>query len=153
MSNDKITQDEINAYLNSSISDLAELPEFVPFPAGLHMCVMDYEVRKLGDDPAFCLKLTGQETVELSDPDNDKPIEAGHEVELSFNLNNEFGQGRLRQLAEKFAIQQGLDPATTPIGVAMEPFKGATLGFLTTVRVDKKDPSKKYTQIKDIHFG
>lgn len=145
-----MTKENLDSLLDTSIEDLAELPEFPVYHAGVHKCVFDYEARKIGDNPSLVIKLKLVETVELANPDEDAPMEAGLETEMSYNLANEFGQGRARGLADKFLIAQGKETGT--LREAFEPFKGAELTFLTNVRVDKNDKTKKYCGIKDVFF-
>lgn len=143
-------QAALDALLDNTISDLADLPEFKPFPAGAHRCVFNYGTKMIGENPSLLIKLKAVETVELSDPDNDQPLEAGTEIEVPYNLANEFGQGMIKKLAAKFLAAQGMEDGN--FRQAFDPFVGNELIFVTTLRTDKKDAEKKYTGIAEVIF-
>ena len=151
-----MTQDQdLSSLLDSSIGDLAELPESVVFAAGAHRCNFDYEVRLSNGEPKipmFRIKLKCIETLELNNPEKDTAPKPGDETEITYNMNNEYGQGALRALTTLFCKQQGLDEKTATINQALQAYKGGSLVFVTKVRVDKKDPSKQYGDIVTVIF-
>lgn len=152
--NQETNQDDIMSLLDSSISDLADAPEFKPFPQGAHRCKFDYTVRQVGEAkiPMFSVTLKIIETLELNNPETDTVPVVGSETEVSYNMANEYGQGELKALAAKFCAHQGLDPAVASLNEAFSAYKGGELVFITKVRVNKKDKTQMYTNIVDVLF-
>ena len=46
------TQVSIDSILDSTLDDLADMPEFKPFPAGAHKCTFDFEAKTINGKPA-----------------------------------------------------------------------------------------------------
>lgn len=137
---------DMDDLLDMSIGDLADLPEFKSYPAGAHRVVFDWEKKKVNDQRAIEFKLTALETLELSDPVADVPLEAGTETTVLFQLDNEIAQGKFKPLVTILANHHGV--STT--GEALLASKGMEITVVTSVRKDKKDVTKTYTTIENI---
>ena len=138
----------IDALLDSTLDDLADLPEFKVFPAGAYNGSVELAIKKMGDNMGVELKFVNQETVELSDPTQDSPA-VGATTSTSFMLNNEFGQGALKKVLA--SLKEGLQ---LPDGMSsreiMEASKGTVCMVVFTTRADKNDATKVYQGLKNL---
>lgn len=138
----------IDALLDSSLDDLADLPEFKLFPAGAYNVTIELTPKAMGDNPGVELKVTNMGVVELSDPTAEVPAE-GATTSVGFLLNNEFGQGALKEVLK--SLKEGLN-ISQPISNRdlMEAAKGAQCMVVLTTRTDKKDATKTYQGLKSL---
>jgi len=144
----------LDQLLDTSISDLADLPEFKQPPAGAHRCYFNLSAKEVGGEPALVMNFKVIETLEL-EVETDKPLEAGDEFDITSTMTNEFGQGLVKSVAAKACAAQGVDPETVTLGQSFEPFIGGEVIAFTGLRVDKKDKSKTprhFVTLKDIVF-
>jgi hypothetical protein len=91
-----MSNDNFDSILDANLDDLADLPEFANFPAGVHRCTVSMQQKTINNKPAIEVTLTGIETVELSKPEEDKPINAGQTSSAAYFMDNEFGKAHLR---------------------------------------------------------
>jgi len=144
----------LDQLLDTSISDLADLPEFKQPPAGAHRCYFNLSAKEVGGEPALVMNFKVIETLEL-EVETDKPLEAGDEFDITSTMTNEFGQGLVKSVAVKACAAQGVDPETVTLSQSFEPFIGGEVIAFTGLRVDKKDKSKTprhFVTLKDIVF-
>lgn len=139
--------DEMNmdSLLDETLDDLEDLPEFKPYPAGAHQALATFEQKIINDSAAIELSFKLVETLELADPQDTMP-EQGATASTMFMLNNEFGRGNLKKCAMPFGEAMGL----TTIREIVEGVKDVECVILTSIRTDKKDPDKKYLNVKEI---
>jgi len=145
----------LDQLLDTSISDLADLPEFKQPPAGAHRCYFNLAIKEINKEPALVMNFKVIETLELEDPENDKPLEAGDEFDISSIMTNKFGQGLVKSVAAKACATQGVDPETASLGQSFAPYIGGEVIAFTGLQVDKKDKSKTprhFVTLKDIVF-
>lgn len=153
----------LDQLLDTSISDLADLPEFKQPPAGAHRCYFNLSAKEVGGEPALVMTFKVIETLELETPEKDKPLEAGDEFDITSTMTNEFGQGLVKSVAAKACLAQGIDPAAlelpgaekVTLGEAFAAYIGGEVIAFTGLRVDKKDKSKTprhFVTLKDIVF-
>lgn len=119
--------------LDLSLDDIADLPEFKVFPAGAHRCTMALEKKEINKHPAWELKLTVIETVELPDP-TETPPEAGTESSVAFMMDNEFGQGNLKRVITPVGQHFGI----AKMGALAEASRGAEVLAVTKQRQNKE---------------
>lgn len=141
----------VDALLDSTLDELADLPEFKNFPAGAYNGTIELQVKKMGDNTGVELKFTNQEVVELSDaatPEADIPAPTAT-TSVGFLLNNEFGQGAFKEVLK--SLKEGLNLAEgTSNREIMEAAKGASVMCVFTLRKDKNDAEKKYQGLKKL---
>lgn len=145
---------DMDALLDGTLDDLKDLPEFKPFPRGVHRCTLSIESKKIDGWPAFELKLKALETVELSDSTTDQPVEKGAETSVAYFMKHEkdivaeLGQGKFKQImaaaAEKFGAKKN--------GELIADAQGAEVLVVTALR-DNKDKTKKFTDIEALTFA
>lgn len=150
-----ITQNAANIddLLDGTLDDLADAPSFKPFPAGAHICKINWEVKKIGESPAVELKLTHVSTAELANEADVMPA-AGDTTSVAFILKkkdgtkNELGEGQWKEILASLK-EGGLQGSNREVMAASE---GMEVLVVTIVRTDKRDPQdiKHYTQIKTV---
>lgn len=139
-----MTTANLDALLDASLDDLADLPEFVVFPAGAHHCTAYLESKEVNNNPCIELKLKLIETKEYANPeDAAKPLEAGAESSMLFNLTNEFGQGKLKPIARVFGTHFGLSKLSEIIEATKD---GVEVMAVTKTR-QNKDKTQTYLEV------
>lgn len=134
----------LNDLLDANLDDLADLPEFSVFPAGVHKVVISWEQKTVNNHPSIELKMKAIETEELSNPE-DTPLTAGAEGSVLFMLDNEFGQGKLKQIIKPLAGATGQGQLRGII----EASNGMEVSVVTKVR-QNKDRTQSYTDVSKI---
>lgn len=129
---------DLDSLLDGTLDDLADLPEFKPFPAGAHTCVFDFEEKKVNDKSAVEFKFKAIETVELSNQE-DTPVKAGDTCNVLCILKNndgsrnEFSEGTIKMVAA--ALKENFPGASTR--EILTNAKGAEVLIVTTIRKGK----------------
>lgn len=145
-----MSENNFDALLDANLDDLADLPEFASFPAGVHRATLDITKKEINNKPMMEIKLTGIETVELSKPEEDKPITAGQVSSALFDLTNEFAQGNFKKLISPLAAALGV----TSIREIIEQATGTEVEAVTAFRKGKAKPGETeipvYFEIKKI---
>lgn len=134
----------IDSLLDSTIDDLADLPEFAIFPNGVHKVVVKWESKEVNKHPCIELKMIAVETMELANA-ADIPLVAGTESSVLFMLDNEFGQGKIKALMQTFAGACG----TKSIRETMEASNGMEVQVVTKMR-QNKEKTQWYTDVTKI---
>lgn len=93
--------------LDSTLDDLADLPEFVTAPSGAYRVTIELKGKDIAKNPAVELAMKVVETVELTNPEEDKPLIPGTEFSTAFMLNNEYGQGALKEVLKTLQAVAG----------------------------------------------
>jgi hypothetical protein len=146
---------DIEALLDRNLDDIADLPEFKTFPAGIHKCTIAWErkdMKKTVDGsekqvPHMQLTLTHIETLELADQADANNIpKVGDKCSTAYDLTNEFAMGALKKAVSSLGESQGV----TKIGDIIRTTNGFEVAAVTKVRKDKTDKDKKYLQVEDL---
>ena len=87
----------MDALLEGSLDDLADLPEFKPYPIGVHRAQIFLEPKKVNDKLAISVNFKYVSVVELADP-LDKVPEVGAVANVLCQMDNEFGQGLFKKI-------------------------------------------------------
>ena len=133
---------DIDSLLDATLDDLADVPEFKPFPKGTHKCTLNIAQKDINGHAAMEWKLTGQETIELADPE-DTPIKAGDVCSGAFILTkdeggkkvvNELAQGQFKELLKPFTAHFG----TATNRDTVEAMNGCTVVATMGQRAGKK---------------
>lgn len=145
MAEAKETEFNVDALLDGTLDDLADLPAFEPYRAGTHVVQINIEGPiKVNNHPSFKLKMKLIETKELADS-NETAQAPGTEAEVLFPMDNEYGQGGFKKvlagLNETFQKKSNRE--------IIEAAQGAECLVITTVR-GNKDKTAFYTAIKEI---
>lgn len=143
MSNSDFNMDAI---LDGTLDDLADVPEFKPFPAGTHKAVISFEAKKVNNHPSVEVKLTAIETIELPDNSGAEPVSPGQEGTVLYMMDNELGQGKFKNLLRELAKHFGEGKTNRQI---MEDANKAEVLVVTTLRPNK-DKTKMYMDIDSI---
>lgn len=134
----------IDSLLDSQIDDLADLPEFAVFPNGVHKVSIKWESKEVNKHPCLELKMTAIETVELSNA-ADTPLAAGTESSVLYMLDNEFGQGKMKEVMKVLSGACG----TKSIKETMEASNGMEIQVVTKVR-QNKEKTQSYTDVVSV---
>lgn len=92
----------LDSLLDGTLDDLADLPEFKPFPAGAHKCLIDFIAGKDAKKPSFQVKLTAVETLEVDDGVD--PLVKGAQTSIFISFlkkdgeRNEFAEGVFKKI-------------------------------------------------------
>lgn len=139
---------EINmdSLLDGTLDDLADLPEFRPFPPGLHRAIFNWEQKVVANHPSIEVKFKAKETIELSKPADDadnKPLVGGEEASVLYMMDNEIGQGSFKEnVLKPLAAHYGAKVTRELLAEA----KGAEVMIVTDLR-ENKEKTKKYMSI------
>jgi hypothetical protein len=137
--------DALDTLLDSSIDDLADMPEFAVYPNGVHRVIINWEKKEVNGHPSMELKMKAIETVELANPASDTPLAAGTEASVLFMLDNEFGQGSFKTIIKELAAATG----TAKISEAVEASNGMEVQVVCKVR-QNKDKTQSYTGVTKV---
>ena len=136
--------DMLNDLLDANLDDLADLPEFGVFPAGVHKVVIKFESKEVNKHPCLELQMTAIETEELSNPE-DTPLTQGAGGSVLFMLDNEFGQGKLKSIIKPLAAATG----QSSLRAIVEAANGMEVSVVTKIR-QNKDKTQSYTDVSKI---
>lgn len=146
----------IDDLLDGTLDDLSDMPEFKPFPIGIHRMTINWDgPKEVSGVPSIELKLTIIETAELKNP-TDTPPKAGDTTNILFMLKrkegdtlvkNELGEGQFKAVLA--AIKPAFD-ASLSNRQLMEESQGFEILGATGHRINKTDKSKIYTTLDNI---
>lgn len=137
---------DLDSILDSSIDDLADLPEFGIYPSGAHRVSIKWEQKEVNKHPSMELKMTMIETVELTNPEADEPVAAGVESSALFMLDNEFGQGAFKKIMKSLAEACG----TQKISETVEASNGMEVTVVVVTKPDKKDHTTMRMNVRSV---
>ena len=112
---DKELITDVDALLDGTLDDLADMPEFKPFPVGTHKIKPHLESKKINGFSAIEFKVTAIETIELPSGSQDAPLAAGDSTNILYFLTHknpktmELGQGQFKELMKVCATAFGPD--------------------------------------------
>lgn len=147
MTNQNLNMD-IDSLLDGTLDDLADMPEFKPFPVGMHKCIITLEVKKVGDFQAVEVGLKAIETLELPAGSEETPVNPGDTTNVLYFLQHsnpqvaEMGQGKFKEMMKVFAAHFGAKSNRELIAEA----NNSEVAVVTNVRKNK-DKTKSYTDI------
>ena len=141
----EVNVDEI---LDGTLDDLADIPEWKPYPAGGHRVVMTFE--RVAGKPQIRVKMKAIETVELANA-TDTPLQPGAEGSIICQLDNEFGQGTFKMIMGAFKTHLGM-PDSAKNSEIMQQAQGMECVVITTIRENSKDKSQKFIKIEAVDF-
>ena len=158
MTNENMNLD-IDSLLDGTLDDLADAPEFKPFPIGAHRIVMKWETKQLDDkqqsgkkNTLVSLKMKALETVETP-AGSDEVCSPGQEENIGFFLVHhsspkamEIGQGAFKEVMKSLAAHYGAKSNRE----LMAESEGAEALVTTGHRKDKNDKDKKYTTLEKL---
>jgi hypothetical protein len=143
----------IDDLLDGTLDDLADAPQFKPFPAGAHVVKLNWDVKNIGNSPAIEAKFTHQSTAELANPDDELP-KPGDTCSTAFILKdkegkkNELAEGQWKEILKN--LKEGGVAGETNREI-MDASNGMEVMLVSALRKDKNDPSKFYLVIKSVN--
>lgn len=143
--------DSLNSLLDASLDDLADLPEFKPFPAGAHRVMISWAEKEINKKPAVELNLKMLETLELSNPSDEAP-KPGDTASVAYIFKNndgsanEISQGKfkkiLKELRDSFVLN------TSSNREILEQTQNAECVVVTSVRENKNNGTKNLDVVR-----
>jgi len=130
--------------LDATLDDIADLPEFRPFPAGTHKVTLALSQKSLNNKPAYEVKMTLIETIELADQ-SETPLTQGATDSVAYFLDNQWGLGAFKKLLKPAGEHFG----TGSIRDIIENLQGAEVIVITRQRPNK-EKTKSYTDIVEL---
>lgn len=111
--------DLMDTLLDGSLDDLADIPEFRPYPVGAHKVKISWDpaatipnvFNEKGKESSGLrrfvqLSAVAIETVELGEP-TDTPLAGGEKLQQNFDLTNEYAQGAFKNIMGCLAEHYG----------------------------------------------
>ena len=150
---------DIDNLLDGTLDDLADAPEFKPFPIGAHKIVMKWETKQMDDkklqgkkNTIVILKMKALETIETP-AGSEEVCSPGQEENIGFFLVHhsspkamEIGQGAFKEIMKSLAAHYGAKSNRE----LMADSEGAEALVTTGHRKDKTDTSKKSTTLEKL---
>ena len=96
------TFDDVSNLLDTDLQDLADLADFKVPAAGRYRLGLSVETKEVGGHPAVVFNYDVQEVLELANPE-DTPPTIGDKFGENFNIDNEFGTGKLKKVLKPYA--------------------------------------------------
>lgn len=142
--------------MEGSLDDLADMPEFKPYPIGVHLITGKLEWKpgngkdKNGNPKSggFMWMMEAIETKELADP-NGEPVSKGQKTGIYFNMGNEFGQGGFKMILAAAAAKWGAGKNKDLIAKIND---GSQALVVTSQRADKENKAIVRTMLDEISF-
>ena len=135
----------LDALLDGTLDDLADLPEFRPFVPGTYRINFNFKADDK-DKAVYYGQLKILEVLEQVDP-NEKPMEIGAETNVRFDLKNEYGQGGFKKImliaADKFGKKSNRE--------LLEDMKNVECLVVTKQNLNKKN-GQVYTDIVELQI-
>jgi hypothetical protein len=145
---------DLDSLLDGTLDDLADMPEFKPFPAGAHRVTIKWDLTKeINGQKCPELTLTAIETVELSNPE-ETPVATGDTTNMMFMFKkkdgsrNELSEGKFKGLLK--GLQEHFKTGSNR--ETIESSQGAECLAVTKIRKDDKDKDniKYYTDVMSL---
>ena len=148
-----LTEEEINAMMGMTLDDLPDLPSIDPFPTGTYTAVCtNFGPKKIGEHPALVFEFKNPSVVELAD-ETDEPPKGDAKAEYAYMLDNEIGQGKLKDVLKKLRLSMGVDDTFSP---SMEEYQTALVDAEVTITVGRtwnKDKERFYGDVKAVSLN
>lgn len=134
----------IDSLLDGTLDDLADAPEFKPFPAGTHKVIITILQKKIGTHPAFEVGMKAVETLELANSE-EAPLATGATTSVAYMMDNDLGQGNFKKILASLAAHFGAKSNRELIAEA----QNLEVAVVTKVR-QNKDKTQSYTDIVEL---
>lgn len=124
---------DMDALLDATLDDLADMPEFKPYPPGAYRVTLQLEKKVVNKHPSFEAKFKLVEVIELANPEA-VPPEVGAEASQLYMMDNEMGQGKFKKFMQPIGKALGLGS----IREIVDACKGMELTIATDLRQNKE---------------
>ncbi len=138
----------LDALLDATLDDIADLPEFKAFNNGAHRALLSLNIKSINDAACIEASFKLQETLELADP-ADTPDAPGAESNMLFQLDNEFAMGRFKNLAKPI----GEHLSNNALRAIIDQTKNLEVMIVTKKRSGKKgtaNADKEYLDVVEL---
>jgi len=141
-----MTDMTLDNLLDQTLDDIADLPEFKPYPAGAHHALVSFSTKEVNKHPCIEVSCKLIETKELSNPTEDTAPAPGATANILCMLDNEFGAGNFKALAAPIGEALG----TGSLREIVEQTTDLECIIITSVKKDKNDPTIERMNIKSL---
>jgi hypothetical protein len=136
----------LDSLLDSTLDDLADRPEFKPWPVGTYQYTIVLSGKVINETPNFEAKLTCVAVLELADEaERVNAPKEGDTTNVLFNMKTEFGQGDFKAIGKVISEALGLAGGNRAVVEATS--SGLMCAGTIGARVNSKDKTKVYNQI------
>lgn len=135
---------DLDAILDGTLDNLADIPEFAAYPPGSYLIDFSLEQDK-NKKAVFYGRMKVREVKELADPALTPPT-VGAETGTRFDLTNEFGQGNMKKVLSAAAAKFGKKSNRELI----EDLKNPVEALVITDQRPNRDKTVFYTNIVEI---
>ena len=133
---------DMDALLDGKLDDLADMPEFKPYPVGAHVIKISWQLKDkegkkplvINKHPCIQLNVTGVKTAELPAGSEDQPIKEGDTTNILFMMDNDMGQGQFKNIVRELAAHF----QTTSVRETLEKSEGAECLAVFSQRPNKE---------------
>ena len=137
---------EINDLLDMTLDDLEDLPEFKPYPAGVHKVLLSLDTKTVNNHPCVEVSCKLIETMELAEPTKDVAPAAGATAGTLCMMDNEYGRGNLKLIVKPIGEALGI----AQVKAVVEAAKDLECVIVTSIKVDKNDKTVERMNIKSV---
>lgn len=123
--------EELQSLLDADLADLADLADFKVPPVGRYTLGLSVETKEIGGHPAVIFNYDVQSIIEQVDPDAPAAT-IGDKFCENFNIDNEFGLGKLKKSLKPYAAFF----STTNIGTLLSMLDGIVIDGTVKRRED-----------------
>jgi len=138
----------MNALLDQTLDDIADLPEFKAYPPGVHKILFTFDTKEVNGHPCVEGACKMIETLELAEPTRDVAPTPGAVASVLYHLDNEFGAGAFKLIAAPIGEMLG----TRSNREIVEQTKNLECVIVTAYKANKEDKEKPYMNIKELMF-
>ena len=134
---------EVDNLLDLTLDDLKDLPANEPYPNGTHIAdLIEAGTKIVNKHPAVYFKFKYKAAVELAEETEASP-KPGDETEVIYMLDNDIGQGKLKNITKPLMYSLGV----SSLRQLIEAIKGMEMLIVTT-RVFSDAKQRYYGDIK-----
>ena len=139
------TEVDISSLLDGTLDDLADLPEFKPYPAGAHKVKLHIE-RDAKKKTIYFAKMKYISVEELNNSEDEVPA-VDTETSVRFDMANEYGQGAFKKAFAGLAKQLNL----SRLGDILEALRNPQDALVVTdITKDKKNADRVYVNLVEV---
>lgn len=149
--------DTLDSLLDKNLDDIADLPEWRIYPAGAHKLRVNWETKDKkwkdkdhGDmeGKVVVMKLTAIETLELTNPKDDKPLAGGEVATMEYNPFYDNAVSALK------GVLKNMEPVigSSNLKALIQGTEGFEVVAFTAIRKYKKQDGTYGDQMKVLEF-
>lgn len=132
--------------LDKNLSDIEDIPGFEVPPQGSYTFLLNASTKKINKEPYVTIDVEVIDCLQRANEEDKQPL-PGTKFGLLFNLGNEYGLDNMKKFMTPIGEHFGTDNLRT---LVTEKIQNLVVAGTLKHRVDKKDATKIYAEIKNI---